>query len=386
MVSTAQGKRGAALASVGSGVLLTVIKLVVGFATASLGILSEAAHSALDLVAAGVTFLVVHIAEQPPDENHPYGHARAENLGALAQRADAIAAACVALIALYVSWGLGRRATRALMDDVPHDLNSRLVPQIEKLPSVLGNSVRVRSRFVGEQPYVDISLKVPRGRSLEEAHLISEAAREAVRKELPEADVVVNVDPARQETEGYTSAIYAAANRLGWSVHNLDIFQLQDGLKVALDLELPSHLTLGQAHEYSEQLTAAIRQELPLSSQISIHLEPRRDSLQPAVHFEPLAREIEAAVRSLPEAQVVTRVDTFLSDGGAVVTLSCSYPAAMPLVDVHHSMAGIERALRHLVPAIVRVQLDPELAEASSDQRGAPVPKSRKYGMPETKY
>src|SRR5215213_11472840 len=78
-------KRSAALASIASGVLLTGLKLVVGVATGSLAILAEAAHSALDLLAAGITFSVVHIAELPPDENHPYGHARAEQLGALAE-------------------------------------------------------------------------------------------------------------------------------------------------------------------------------------------------------------------------------------------------------------------------------------------------------------
>src|SRR6476661_8551345 len=78
-------KRSAALASILSGVLLTALKLAVGIGTGSLAILAEAAHSALDLLAAGLTFLVVQIADLPPDENHPYGHARAENLGALAE-------------------------------------------------------------------------------------------------------------------------------------------------------------------------------------------------------------------------------------------------------------------------------------------------------------
>src|SRR6266511_1525406 len=79
-MSPLTSKRSAALASVASGVLLTVLKLAVGIATGSLAILAEAAHSALDLLAAGITFLVVQIADLPPDENHPYGHARAQLL------------------------------------------------------------------------------------------------------------------------------------------------------------------------------------------------------------------------------------------------------------------------------------------------------------------
>src|SRR5438128_10433903 len=101
-MTTPVTKRGAALASVGSGVLLTAFKLVVGIATGSLAILAEAAHSALDLLAAGITFLVVYVAELPPDENHPYGHARAEQLGALAETVLLVVTAAVVLRESFV--------------------------------------------------------------------------------------------------------------------------------------------------------------------------------------------------------------------------------------------------------------------------------------------
>lgn len=76
-------KRSAALSSVLAAVLLTGLKLAVGLATNSLGILSEAAHSGLDLVAAGVTFYAVKLSAMPPDTRHPYGHGKVENLSAL---------------------------------------------------------------------------------------------------------------------------------------------------------------------------------------------------------------------------------------------------------------------------------------------------------------
>jgi len=76
-------KNHAALTSVLAAVLLTALKLVVGLMTGSLGILSEAAHSGLDLVAALVTFFAVRLSSRPPDEEHTYGHGKVENLSAL---------------------------------------------------------------------------------------------------------------------------------------------------------------------------------------------------------------------------------------------------------------------------------------------------------------
>jgi cation diffusion facilitator family transporter len=454
-------KRGAALASVGSGVLLTVLKLAVGLATGSLAILAEAAHSALDLLAAGITFLVVHIADLPPDENHPYGHARAEHLGALAEavllvvtallvlresflrifvhaelpettiwafvvmlvslvvdwrrsralkraaeafksqalaadaahfsndmlatgvvlaslaiiaaderlaflpawllpRVDALAAAVVALIALWVAWGMSLQAIRALMDDVPADLSRRLVRQVTALPSVIPESVRMRTRFVGEQPYVEVTLGTPRGGSLEEAHQLTEAVEAVIREELAGANVLVHVEPARTATEPYATAVYAAAHRLGLHVHNLEIYQLANAVRVEMDLELPTDLTLGQAHRSSEQLEQAIRAELGNSTAVAVHLEPRRDHVQPAVRYAPLNEQVERVICQLPGAEAVARVETLLSDAGTIVTLRCAFPPETALSEVHTAMARLEREIRRAVPDVVRVQIDPE--------------------------
>ncbi len=78
-------KKTVALTSVGAALFLTAIKLIVGLQTNSLGILSEAAHSALDLVAALMTYGAVAVSEKPPDKEHQYGHGKIENVSAFAQ-------------------------------------------------------------------------------------------------------------------------------------------------------------------------------------------------------------------------------------------------------------------------------------------------------------
>jgi cation diffusion facilitator family transporter len=72
-----------ALSSVAAAIFLTVTKIVVGLMTGSLGILSEAAHSSLDLVAAVITVFAVKASGRPADNDHPYGHGKVENLSAL---------------------------------------------------------------------------------------------------------------------------------------------------------------------------------------------------------------------------------------------------------------------------------------------------------------
>ncbi len=72
-----------ALSSVLAAIFITSFKLTIGLLTHSLGILAEAAHSALDLVAAAVTFFAVRISGRPPDEKQMFGYGKVENLSAL---------------------------------------------------------------------------------------------------------------------------------------------------------------------------------------------------------------------------------------------------------------------------------------------------------------
>lgn len=65
-----------ALSSVGAAIGLVSLKIIVALLTGSLGILAEAAHSGLDLVASLITFFAVRVADRPADKTHNYGHAK----------------------------------------------------------------------------------------------------------------------------------------------------------------------------------------------------------------------------------------------------------------------------------------------------------------------
>ena len=75
-------KRSVAGNSVLAAIAITGLKIVVGITTGSLGILSEAAHSGLDLIAAIITFFSVRVSDKPADADHQYGHGKVENFSA----------------------------------------------------------------------------------------------------------------------------------------------------------------------------------------------------------------------------------------------------------------------------------------------------------------
>jgi cation diffusion facilitator family transporter len=119
-------------ASLGVDALLVLAKLTTGLLTGSLGMLSEAAHSALDLVASGFAFLAVRAARRPADREHPYGHGRAENLAAFGE----------GVILLIASLGIAYEGVRRLLGEP-----AQVDPALYAIVLLVGTMILELGRF-----------------------------------------------------------------------------------------------------------------------------------------------------------------------------------------------------------------------------------------------
>lgn len=120
-------KKNVALLSVASNTLLITLKLVAGTLSGSVSIISEAIHSMMDLIAAVIAFFAVRLADVPPDEDHPYGHEKFENVsGVIEGVLIVVAAAWIIFEAVHklfnpapvtaVAWGVGVMFISALVN------------------------------------------------------------------------------------------------------------------------------------------------------------------------------------------------------------------------------------------------------------------------------
>ena len=119
-------KRAVAGNSVVAALAITALKIVVGVRTGSLGILSEALHSGLDLVAAVITLFSVCVSDKPADADHQYGHAKIENFSAFLETG------LLLLTCLWIVWEAFKRlffqrANRTQHGRVPGDVFSIVV-------------------------------------------------------------------------------------------------------------------------------------------------------------------------------------------------------------------------------------------------------------------
>jgi cation diffusion facilitator family transporter len=144
-VSTVAGfsaeKRRVALHSMLAAAAMTLLKLAAGLFSGSLGVLSDAAHSGLDLAGATLTFFSVRVSDKPADEDHTYGHGKIENVSSFAE-AGLMAISCV--------WIIYEAVTRILHNSV--ELHHSIWPVLVLLTSVVVDYWRSRQlRLVAER-------------------------------------------------------------------------------------------------------------------------------------------------------------------------------------------------------------------------------------------
>jgi cation diffusion facilitator family transporter len=440
---------------------LAVLKFIVGVLTGSLGLIAEGIHSLLDLLSTLVTFVAVRVAALPPDANHPYGHERAESLGALAgmtllgatamiigyhavvkivwepgapqvsiwsfsiiiisividflrvrtlkkaarhyqsqalasdaehfsndmlgsvavlagllfiflakylplpewlvQRADAFAALAVVAIAFKSVWNIGSTAIRSLMDDVPEDLLPRLQELVEKIPGVVPGAVTIRTRFVGNKPYVEAIVGTLRSLTFEKAHELTETIENAIKEELNStAVVVVHAEPIHTTDEPYSITVRSVAAKLDLRIHNLNLYRVGDEMRIELDLEVSDDLTLQEAHTKSELLETALVKEFPLPVKVAVHIEPRNEMPRTATRQMDALEKVKQALAKSDAWPHVKIDEVLLTAEGLVVTLILFLPGQTSLAHTHTIMYDLERALKLEITDIIRVHIDPE--------------------------
>jgi len=128
-------KRAAALSSLMAALAITLLKLLTGVLAGSLGMLSEAAHSAIDLIASAITLVTVRVSDRPADEDHNYGHGKLESLSAAFE---------ILLMAGSCVW-IAREAIYRILHNEHLDLRWSVWPFVVLLLSMAVDYTRSRS-------------------------------------------------------------------------------------------------------------------------------------------------------------------------------------------------------------------------------------------------
>jgi divalent metal cation (Fe/Co/Zn/Cd) transporter len=274
-----------------------------------------------------------------------------------------VAALVVAVIVIYVSLQLGKRAVTVLLDVAPPGLADRIADEAGRTPGVQSVGP-VRVRQAGASIFVDLVVNVDRSTSLEEAHRVAEAVDERITKIVPRGDAIVHVDPVRQADENLSQTVSAVAARFGLQTHYVHAHEVRGRYFVDLHVEVPPDLTLGQAHDRVSRLEVAVREELPQVRDIHSHIEPIPELSTPAAALDPeeevrLRTEIMAIAQGFSGLNGCTRIHIRSEPGGGSqgydVVLHCLADPDLTVAEGHRRADELETRIQARIPAARRV-------------------------------
>ena len=275
------------------------------------------------------------------------------------QWADTAAALVVALFVCLAGWRLGRRTIETLTDTAPAgsaDTIRRIAARVPGVVAIEG----VRVRPVGDKLFVEVVAAVSRALPLDRVETLKVRVSEAIRAQMPRAEVGVATAPRALDSESVQERVMVIARNQGLAVHHVTVHDIRGSLSVSLDLEVDRKLALGSAHDIADRLEIALREELGPEVEVDTHIEP----LQPpeAVGREAPPERVRAVEMALAESAAeagmigdVHNVRVRETDEGEIVNFHCRVDPAHSVQAVHEKVDEVERALRRRSPLIKRV-------------------------------
>jgi cation diffusion facilitator family transporter len=381
-------KQAVALSSLATATLLTALKLVVGITTASLGILSEAAHSLLDLVAAALTYFSVRVSDKPADRGHPFGHGKVESLSAFVE---------TGLLLVTCAW-IVFEAVRRLFFHAVH-VNPTPWAFVVMIVSMVLDAMRSRSLARTARKYESLALEadalhfstdvwssasvilglglvlLSRRENLgflrnadSIAALVVAGITLSISVRLGQRTVDTLVDA---EPKGASARIAARLSESMGDVKPERIRVRQSGQQLFVDLRLtlPGDIAFEHAQTMIEEAESKVREVFP-TADVVVHATPRA----------PANEDLVARVRAVAHRSnfKVHDVTTFEVKGRVRVNLDLEVDPSLTLQAAHNRATELEQAVKadvsevsevnvHIEPLLDRVEPAAEVPVDSSE-------------------
>jgi cation diffusion facilitator family transporter len=347
------------LASIAAAGLLVALKLGVGLAAGSLGLVSAGVESSGDVGAAVLTFFAVRLGGRPADAGHPYGHRRAENLGALGEAAILLAGGVFVSVGAVahllgggrapdVQWYIFLVIAVALVVDLSRTVVSFRTARQYGSAALRSNAFHFAGDMAGSVAVLIGMLLVRAGfaqgdaiAALVIAAIIFAAALRLIAEN---ANVLMDRTPA-EAREAAAGAIAA----LGADIELTRLRLRESAGRYFADVVVavaPAQAVV-EGHQAASLVEAAVESVLP-GSDVVVHVEPRRSGLE-------LRDRVLAIALAEPLVRETHDVTIFEDDGTVTVSLHLKFPADLDLLHAHGVAERVEQAIRAR-PGVADVQ------------------------------
>lgn len=366
-------KKRIALYSVLVGITLTSAKLVAGILSGSLGILSEALHSFLDLGAALITFFSVRYSTRPPDASHQYGHGKAENLSALAQallllgtcawivyeavrrlsgKEFHVEASFLAFAVMIFALALDIAISRILYRGAKKYSSQALEADALHYSSDILSSAVVIAGLIG----VKLGIKsLDPIAALGVALLVIIASFRLSKRAVEE---LLDIAPPGVDKE-IVQRINSMPN--GVKVENIRVRRSGPSTFVDLVVGVKRGIPISHGHDLADEIETQVKSIVP-DSDVLVHLHPTSDG-------ETITDTVRAVAQRFEKIQDVHNIQTYKNEksGKYFLSLHAKLAPSLSLEEAHAIMDALEAELLKEMPVVESVETHIETADTTCD-------------------
>jgi len=374
----AVSRRRTALFSVVAAIFLVAIKLFTGLATGSIAFLAEAAHSGTDLVAALLTLFAVRVALRPPDEEHHYGHGKAEHLAALGE------SAVLLIVALLIGWESLRRLLEGgtegveatwwaiavlvvvICVDAGRALASHRAARRHGSPALAANAIHFASDLAGSTAVLVGMVFVAAGEPAADAvaGLLVAVLVVALALRLLWQSVEVLMDRTSVDAEDRIRAAVAYV-RDPVELRRVRVRHAAGRHFADIVVAVPPDSGVAQAHATADEIEDAVTTALGVAD-VVVHVEP-------AALEGGLRERATAAAVGVVGVREVHNVRVMHVGDGYEMSLHVKLPRELTLTEAHAVIERLEAAVRDTVPEVRSVHTHIEPLSAT-DHASKPRP------------
>lgn len=278
--------------------------------------------------------------------------------------ADAFASIFLGCMLTYLSLKLAKSSVNELSDSASKDLIAKTRKAILSCEGVL-KTENLKVRKVGSKVFVDVSVQVPNGMGLEDAHTLASKVESCLKDALGNVDATIHVEPSDKEKKLQEVITKLATVEGVKEVHEVSANYVGGKLYITLHAYVNPELSVEEAHKIAETIENKIWEDIKPLENVTVHVEPAGEAISSEQFSEvKLNKVVSEVAKQIDSNLEIKRVITYTVQSKRYINIDCCFTKNVRIKQAHRTASLLEKETReHFVNTTVTVHIEPKRKE-----------------------
>ena len=274
--------------------------------------------------------------------------------------ADAFASIFLGAMLTYLSLKLAKSSIMELSDSASKDLVVSAQKVIQSCDGVL-RIENLKIRKVSSKVFIEVSIQVPQGMGLEDAHSLATKIETCLKDTLGNVDATIHIEPYNQEKK-LKQIIKEQATVLGVKeVHEIEVCYIRSKLYMTLHAYVDPEISVEEAHKIAETIELRIRQKIKSVENVTVHIEPFENDVSELINEARLRKIVYEVAKSTEDKLEVKHILTYSAGGKHYINIDCCFTKHVSIKDAHKLASFLEKETKErFANSVVTVHMEPK--------------------------